>query len=121
MREGYDRVTCFSVRNVVAVCCTLFVPGLAFLVLAKGRKASALSDAYRSRSLLSKLASAIRQIEEDDHDGLAERLKKFGKTKRKLEERVSDLTEQFAQVAAIRKDIAGLFEKLSGAVYASAN
>ena len=120
-REGYDRVTYFSVRNVVAVCCTLFVPGLAFLAVAKGREASAPSDAYWSRSLLSKLALAIRQIEEDDDRGLAERAKKFGETKRKLQERVSNLAEQFAKLAAIRKEIAGLFEKLGGAVNASAN
>jgi hypothetical protein len=34
---------------------------------------------------------------------------------------VSTLTEQFSKLATIRKDIAGLFDKLSGAVNASTN
>jgi chromosome segregation ATPase len=68
-----------------------------------------------------RLFAKIRQIEDDDDGGLAERVKKFSETKRELEDRVSNLTEQFSKLATIRKDIAGLFEKLSGAVNASAN
>jgi chromosome segregation ATPase len=68
-----------------------------------------------------RLFAKIRQIEEDDDGGLAERVKKFTETKRELEKRVSSLTEQFSKLATIRKDIAGLFEKLSSAVNASAN
>jgi chromosome segregation ATPase len=67
------------------------------------------------------LFAKIRQIEEDEDGGLAERVKKFSETKRELEERVSNLTEQFSKLATIRKDITGLFEKLSGAVNTSAN
>jgi chromosome segregation ATPase len=73
------------------------------------------------REIRDRLFTKIRQIEEDDAGGLAERVKKFNETKRELEERVSNLTEQFSKLATIRKDIAGLFEKLSGAVNASAN
>ena len=68
-----------------------------------------------------RLFAKIRQIEEDDDGNLAERVKKFSDTKRELEERVSTLTEQFSKLATIRKDIAGLFDKLSGAVNASTN
>ncbi len=68
-----------------------------------------------------RLLAKIGQIEDDEDGDLAERVKKFSETKRELEERVSSLTEQFSKLATIRKDIAGLFEKLSGAVNASAN
>lgn len=44
-----------------------------------------------------------------------------GGKKRELEDRVASLTEQFAKLATIRKDIARLFDKISGAVSASAN
>jgi chromosome segregation ATPase len=73
------------------------------------------------REIRDRLFAKIRQIEEDEDGGLAERVKKFSETKRELEERVSNLTEQFSRLATIRKDIAGLFDKLSGAVNASAN
>lgn len=73
------------------------------------------------REIRDRLFAKIRHIEDDDDGGLAERVKKFNETKRELEERVSSLTEQFSKLATIRKDIAGLFEKLSGAVNTSAN
>ena len=73
------------------------------------------------REIRDRLFAKIRQIEEDEDGGLAERVKKFSETKRELEERVSSLTEQFSKLATIRRDIAGLFDKLSGAVNASAN
>lgn len=73
------------------------------------------------REMRDRLFVKIRQIEEDDDGGLAERVKKFSETKRELEERVSSLTKQFSKLAIIRKDIASLFEKLSGAANASAN
>jgi chromosome segregation ATPase len=73
------------------------------------------------RDTRDRLFAKIRQIEEDEDGDLAERVKKFSETKRDLEERVSNLTEQFSKLATIRKDIAGLFDKLSGAVNASAN
>ncbi len=68
-----------------------------------------------------RLIAKIRQIEEDDDGDLAARVQRFTETKRELERRVLGLTEQFAKLATIRKDIAGLFEKLSSAVSASSN
>ena len=68
-----------------------------------------------------RLIAKIRQIEEDDDGDLAARVQRFAETKRELEKRVLSLTEQFAKLATIRKDIAGLFEKLSSAVSASSN
>jgi hypothetical protein len=73
------------------------------------------------RDIRDRLLAKIRQIEEDDDGGLAERVAKFSETRRELEERVSSLTEQFSKLATIRRDIAGLSEKLSGAVNSSAN
>jgi chromosome segregation ATPase len=68
------------------------------------------------RGIRDRLTARIRQIEEDEDGGLAERVKKFSDTKRELEDRVSNMTEQFSRLVTIRKDIAGLFDKLSGAV-----
>jgi DNA repair exonuclease SbcCD ATPase subunit len=73
------------------------------------------------RGIRDRLLAKIRQIEEDDDGSLAERVKKFSETRRELEDQVSSLTEQFSKLATIRKDIAGLSEKLSGAVNTSAN
>jgi DNA repair exonuclease SbcCD ATPase subunit len=63
----------------------------------------------------------ITHIEHDDDGDLAERVRKFTETKRELEERVLGLTDQFSKLAMIRKDIAGLFEKVTSAVSASSN
>jgi len=68
------------------------------------------------REMRDRLFARIKEIEQDEDGGLAERVKKFSETKRELEERVSNLTEQFSRLVTIRKDIAGLFDKLSGAV-----
>jgi chromosome segregation ATPase len=68
-----------------------------------------------------RLIAKIRQIEEDDDGDLAARVQRFAETERELEKRVASLTEQFAKLAMLRKDIAGLFEKLSSAVSASSN
>ncbi len=73
------------------------------------------------RQIRDRLFTRIKQIEEDEDGGLGERVKKFGETKRELEDRVANLTEEFSRLATIRREIAGLFEKLSGAVNASAN
>jgi uncharacterized coiled-coil DUF342 family protein len=67
------------------------------------------------------LIAKIRYMEESEDGDLTERVKKFTETRRELEERVSMLTEQFLKLAAVRKDIAGLFDKLGSAVSASAN
>jgi len=71
------------------------------------------------RETRDRLLTKIRQIEEDEDGGLAERVKKFGETRRELEDRVSSLTDQFSKLVTIRKDIASLFEKLNGAVKAA--
>lgn len=68
-----------------------------------------------------KLAAKIRRMEESDDGDLTERVRRFTDSKRELEERVTRLNEQFLKLAEIRKDIAGLFDKLSSSVSASAN
>jgi DNA repair exonuclease SbcCD ATPase subunit len=52
-------VTSFSVRNVLMVCGALFVLALGFLILADGRDAAAVLNAFWSRSPVSKLAWAV--------------------------------------------------------------
>jgi chromosome segregation ATPase len=73
------------------------------------------------RQMRDRLVANIRHIENDEDGSLAERVKKFSDTRRELEDRVTSLAEQFSKLATIRKDIAGLSEKLSGAVNSSAN
>lgn len=68
-----------------------------------------------------KLVVKIRRIEGGEEGDLAARVKSFAETKRELEERVAALADQFTKLATIRKDIAGLFEKLSSAVTASSH
>jgi hypothetical protein len=58
-------------------------------------------------------------IERLDHDGeanLAQRTTKFAETKQALDERVSNLIEQFSKLDGINKDIRSLFGKLRGEV-----
>jgi len=62
-----------------------------------------------------KLVAKIGRLEQGDNGDLAERVKTFTEAKRELEERVSVVTEHFAKLATVRKDLAGLFEKLSSA------
>lgn len=73
------------------------------------------------QSIREKLADKIRNIEGGEAGDLAARVKSFADTKRELEQRVSNLTDQFTRLSTIRKDIAGLFDKLSSAVNGSAN
>jgi predicted nucleic acid-binding Zn-ribbon protein len=68
-----------------------------------------------------KLIDKIRRVEGGEEGDLAARVRMFADTKRELEERVSNLTDQFTKLSTIRKDIAGLFDKLSSAVNGSAN
>jgi chromosome segregation ATPase len=68
-----------------------------------------------------RLAAKIRNLEDGDGGDLAERVKLFTEAKRELEQRVSTVTEHFSQLATVRKDLAGLFEKLSSAANASSN
>jgi hypothetical protein len=48
-------------------------------------------------------------------------VKNFVKTKQELEKRVSGVTDNFSKLATIRKDIAGLFDKLSNAADNASN
>jgi chromosome segregation ATPase len=66
-----------------------------------------------------RLIVKIRRIEGGEEGDLAARVKLFADSKRELEERVSSLADQFTKLATVRKDIAGLFDKLSSAVSAS--
>jgi chromosome segregation ATPase len=91
------------------------------LVPLEDRESGVASLIDQLRDLRDRLISRIRHIEHDDDGDLAERVRKFADTKRELEERVSGLADQFSRLAAIRKDIAGLFEKLSSAVTASSS
>jgi len=68
-----------------------------------------------------KLIDKIRRVEGGEEGDLAARVRVFADTKRELEERVSGLTDQFTRLSTIRKDIAGLFDKLSSAVNGSAS
>ncbi len=66
-----------------------------------------------------KLILKIRRIEGGEEGDLAARIKLFADAKSELEERVLNLSDQFARLSTIRKDIAGLFDKLSDAVSTS--
>jgi chromosome segregation ATPase len=66
-----------------------------------------------------KLIAKIRRIEGGEEGDLAARVKAFAETKRELEDRVASLADQFTKLSTIRKDIAGLFDKLASAVSAS--
>lgn len=65
------------------------------------------------------LATKLGRLEQGDDGDLAARVKSLTETKRELEQRVAAITEQFSQLVTIRKDIAGLFEKLNGAMTAA--
>ena len=68
-----------------------------------------------------RLIAKITRIEGAEGGDLAARVKTFTEAKNELEARVASLTDQFSKLATIRRDIAGLFEKLSSAVNASSN
>ena len=67
-----------------------------------------------------RLIVKIRRIEGGAEGDLETRVKMFAETKRELEERVAGLADQFTKLSTIRKDIAGLFDKLSSAVNGAA-
>jgi chromosome segregation ATPase len=73
------------------------------------------------QDLRDRLVVKIRRIEGGEEGDLAARVKMFAETKRELEERVAGLADQFTRLSTIRKDIAGLFDKLSSAVNGAAN
>jgi chromosome segregation ATPase len=70
-----------------------------------------------------RLAAKIGRLEAGDNGSgdLAARVRTFTEAKRELEERVSVVSEHFSQLATVRKDLAGLFEKLSTAANGSSN
>jgi chromosome segregation ATPase len=67
------------------------------------------------------LTAKIRHIEGGGEGELAARVQAFAETKRELEERVAALSDQFARLATIRKDIAGLFDKLASTAGSAAS
>ena len=67
-----------------------------------------------------RLIGKIRHIEGGEAGDLAARVNNFAEAKQELEDRVANLADQFTKLSTIRKDIAGLFDKLSSAVGASA-
>jgi chromosome segregation ATPase len=73
------------------------------------------------RELRDDLVVRIRRVEGGEEGDLAARVKIFSEAKTELEDRVASLADQFTKLATIRKDIAGLFDKLSTAVSASSH
>jgi chromosome segregation ATPase len=71
------------------------------------------------RDVRNRLIDKIAMLERGDDGDLAARVKTLTETKQELEERVSTVTEQFSKLVTIRKDIAGLFDKLTSTVSAS--
>jgi DNA repair exonuclease SbcCD ATPase subunit len=67
------------------------------------------------KDIRDRLIAKIDNIEADEDGDLAARVKDFAKTKQELEKRVAGITDNFSKLATIRKDIAGLFDKLSNA------
>jgi DNA repair exonuclease SbcCD ATPase subunit len=68
-----------------------------------------------------RLIAKIALLEADENGDLATRVKSFAATKDELEKRVASVTEQFSQLATIRSDISGLFDKLSTVADISSN
>ncbi len=73
------------------------------------------------KDIRDRLIAKIDNIEADEDGDLATRVKDFIKTKQELEKRVSGVTDNFSKLATIRKDISGLFDKLSNAADTSSN
>jgi hypothetical protein len=73
------------------------------------------------RELRDDLVVRIRHVEGGEEGDLAVRVKVFSEAKTELEDRIAGLADQFTKLATIRKDITGLFDKLSTAVNASSH
>jgi chromosome segregation ATPase len=67
------------------------------------------------RDIRDRLVAKIAHLEADENGDLAARVKTFNEAKQELEQRVATVTEHFSQLATIRNDITGLFDKLSSA------
>jgi DNA repair exonuclease SbcCD ATPase subunit len=78
-----------------------------------------LSLVAQVQDIRDKLATRIARLEAGEGGDLAERVKTFTDAKHELEERVSVVTDHFSKLATVRKDLAGLFEKLSSAANTS--
>jgi chromosome segregation ATPase len=74
-----------------------------------------LSLVAQVQDIRDKLAARVARLEAGEGGDLAERVKTFTDAKRELEERVAVVTDHFSKLATVRKDLAGLFEKLSSA------
>jgi chromosome segregation ATPase len=73
------------------------------------------------RTIRDQLAARIERLEEGDDGDLAARVKTFTDARRELEQRVSAVTEHFSTLATVRKDLAGLFDKLNNAAATPSN
>ncbi len=90
---------------------------LAPLEAEQGGVASVIAQLAESRD---RLAAKLERINGGDGAAdLASRVQTFSEARKDLEERVAAATEQFAALAAIRRDIAGLFDRLSSAANGS--
>jgi chromosome segregation ATPase len=63
-----------------------------------------------------RLAGKLAALEADESGDLAARVARFAAAKDELEQRVATVSKHFAKLAALRSDIAGLFDKLSNVV-----
>ena len=68
------------------------------------------------QALREKLAAKIADLEHGDDGDLAARVEALGATGKELEDRVAHLTENFSKLVGIRRDIAGLLDKLTSTV-----
>jgi chromosome segregation ATPase len=66
-----------------------------------------------------RLIAKIEHLEADESGDLAARVNSLAEAKQELEKRVATVTAQFSQLATIRSDIAGLFDKLSSVANAN--
>jgi len=74
-----------------------------------------------TQGLRDKLTAQIESLEHGDNGDLAARVKALSETKKDLEDRVASLSEHYSKLATIRRDIAGLFDKLSSTVGSTSN
>jgi chromosome segregation ATPase len=71
------------------------------------------------QTLRDRLTAQIGRLETGDHGELEARVKMFTEAQRELEARAAAVTEHFSKLATVRKDLAGLFEKLNSAAASS--
>jgi chromosome segregation ATPase len=71
------------------------------------------------QELRDQLVAKIGSLQDGDGGDLAARVRTFTEAKQELEGRVSTVSEHFSQLASVRKDLAGLFDKLSSAAKGS--